>query len=66
MTTLSAAGTNAESLSCAASAFLRRMCGSIWASAVLLALLETSARKMLRKNNEGLLVRYADPYPNIC
>lgn len=39
---MATAGPNAQSISWAASASLGRMCGSIWASAVLLALLEES------------------------
>ena len=59
------------------SASLGRMCGSIWASAVLPALLEESTSnsakeaneilpKTLMKNNERRLVRSADLYLNIC
>lgn len=42
ITTMAAAGPDAQSISWAASASLGRMCGSIWASAVLPALLEES------------------------
>ena len=72
MTTMAAAGTNTESLSWAASASFGRMCGSIWASAVLPALLEEStsnsteeADEILPENaneEQRLLVRSADPY----
>lgn len=42
ITTMAAAGPNAQCISCAASASLGRMCGSIWASAVLPARLKES------------------------
>lgn len=54
MTTIAAAGPNAESLSWAASASLGRMCGSIWASAVLPALLEESTSNSTEEADEIL------------
>lgn len=54
MTTMAAAGPNAASLSWAASASLRRMCGSIWASAVLPALLEESTSNSMEEVDEIL------------
>lgn len=51
---MAAAGTNTESLSWAASASLGRMCGSIWASAVLPALLEESTSNSTEEADEIL------------
>lgn len=75
---MAAADPNAQSISWAASASLGRRCGSIWASAVLPALLEESTSnsteaveeilpaETLMRINERLLVPSADRYSNIC
>lgn len=54
ISTMAAAGPNAQSISWAASASLGRMCGSIWASAVLPALLEESTSNSTEDSEEIL------------
>ena len=54
MTTMSAGGPNEDSLSWAASASLGRMCGSIWASAVLPALFKEPTSNSTEKADEIL------------
>lgn len=52
---MAAAGPNAQSISWAASATLGRMCGSIWASAVLPALLEEPTSRLTTEDVEKIL-----------
>lgn len=54
ITTMAAAGPNSQSISWAARASLGRMCGSIWASAVLPALLEESTGNSIEDVEEIL------------
>lgn len=60
ITTMAAAGPNAQSISWAASATLGRMCGSIWASAVLPALLEESTSRLTKEDVEEILPENAN------
>lgn len=57
---MAAAGPNAQSISWAASATLGRMCGSIWASAVLPALLEESTSRLTTEDVEEILPENAN------
>lgn len=57
---MAAAGPNAQSISWAASATLGRMCGSIWALAVLPALLEEPTSRLTTEDVEKILPENAN------